>query len=65
METAFYSAIHFNADVTEVDRCLFCGAFGAVTDTELKKKLKTVFPICMDCKSKGFAVCCMRPFGKQ
>ncbi|MES9904556.1 MAG: hypothetical protein ABW168_18000, partial [Sedimenticola sp.] len=65
METAYYSSIHYSSEIARADCCYYCGDVGATVDQDLKLKFKTVYPLCLDCKTKGFNFCCLRPFGKR
>ena len=45
------------------DTCAFCGAEEAVVDGDLKKKFKTVLPLCLECRNDGKEPIVHRPFG--
>lgn len=50
---------------SELGRRDICAAEEAETDQELKKKYKTVLPICIACKEEGKTPVLQCPFGKQ
>ena len=60
IELAYYSSSIGKADI-----CCYCGEENAYRDLELKKKYKTVLPICQECELKGKSSFVQRPFGKR
>ena len=59
-ESAFYGA-----HLGRKDPCGRCGQEGADPMTDLKKRFKTVLPLCKDCQNAGIEAVTQRPFGKQ
>lgn len=47
------------------DLCTYCSDTGAEVDQNLKKKFKTVLPICVECVGKGKKPIAQRPYGKN
>lgn len=60
LEFAFYGA-----HLGRKDLCGRCGQEGADPMTDLKKRFKTVLPLCKDCQNAGLEAVTQRPFGKQ
>ena len=60
IELAFYAA-----ELGRKDLCALCAAENAHVSQELKKKFKTVLPICDQCLKTGKEPICQRPFGKK
>jgi hypothetical protein len=60
VEVPFYSS-----SVGRVDLCAYCAMEEAVVDTELKKKFKTVLPLCIRCRNDGKQAIVYRPYGKR
>ena len=56
---------NYGSELGRRDICALCAAEEAETDQELKKKYKTVLPICITCKEVGKTPVIQRPFGKQ
>ena len=48
-----------------IDLCTFCGVEKSETDQELKKKYKTVLPLCINCRNEGNIPFVQRPYGKR
>ena len=55
---------YYGADIGRKDLCSHCATEDAIVCVELKKKYKTVLPICDDCKEKGKKPFTAREFGK-
>jgi len=55
---------YYSATIGRPDLCCFCGMEGASIDQELKKKFKTVLPVCPTC-SQINEIPCLRPYGKD
>lgn len=51
--------------IGRADKCAWCGADEGAVDADLKKKFKTVLPICPDCVSTGHEAIVRMPYGKQ
>jgi len=60
VETHYYSIIFAKLDV-----CTFFASDGGNIDTELKKRYKTVLPICEACRGSGKVAIVQIPFGKN
>jgi len=56
---------YYGAQLGPVDICAFCGGEKADPKTDLKKKFKTVLPICNMCKNNGLQAIVARPYGKR
>jgi len=54
---------YYSAAIARIDLCCYCAAEEITADQELKKKFKTVLPVCELCKQKNL-VPCLRPYGK-
>ena len=62
VETPFYGQ---NELTNPKDICAHCGIQGASVDMDLRKRYKTVLPICEDCISSGKTAIVYRPYGKK
>jgi len=60
VELAFY-----RSSFARTDMCCLCASADADINEELKKRFKTVLPICRSCTDKGFEPVHARPFGKS
>ena len=60
VELAYYAA-----ELGRRDLCAHCGDENAHLDTELKKRYKTVLPMCDACEQVGKQPIVQRPFGKK
>ena len=60
VEVAYYSS-----NIGRLDICAHCGSEEAVVDLELKKKFKTVLPLCGVCDDTGLKAIVLRPYGKK
>lgn len=56
---------YYSSDLARQDICALCGDSEASVDIELKKRFKTVLPICGSCKTEGKESVTKRPYGKQ
>jgi len=56
---------YYSADIGRHDLCCYCAHDGTVVDQELKKKFKTVLPVCQACRDKSLVVPCFRPYGNS
>ena len=56
---------YYGSEVGRADKCSHCGGNNGVIDAELKKKFKTVLPICQDCTGERKVSFTQRPYGKQ
>lgn len=56
---------YYGSELGRTDTCAHCAAEEAETDQELKKKHKTVLPICIACREAGKTPVLQRPYGKQ
>ena len=54
---------YYTSAIGRIDVCAFCGAEEAVVDGDLKKKFKTVLPLCIACRNEGKEPIVHRPFG--
>ena len=55
---------YYASHIGEKDICSHCGTTNTPTNVELKKKFKTVLPICSRCLEVGKQAFTQRPFGK-
>lgn len=54
----------YGSGIGRLDICCFCGTEGGEVDTELKRKYKTVLPICHTCRENGKLLIVQRPYGR-
>ena len=55
---------YYGSDLGRKDVCCICGGANAIVDQELKKKFKTVLPMCSECNTAGHTTVCQRPYGR-
>ena len=55
---------YYGSDVGRKDLCCRCGGVNGVVDPDLKKKFKTVLPICDACIADKKVAVTQRPYGK-
>lgn len=56
---------YYSAALGPVDVCAYCGCSGADPKPELKKKFKTVLPLCEGCGDDGKKPVVARPYGRD
>ena len=56
---------YYGSSIGRLDICAHCGVPEALVNTDLKKRFKTVLPICDDCVSQGRESIVHRPYGRQ
>ena len=54
---------YYSAAIARIDLCCYCAAESTNVDQELKKRFKTVLPVCAQCQQKNCIVPCLRPYG--
>ena len=62
---SFIENSYYGSDVGRKDVCCVCGGADATVDQELKKRYKTVLPMCSVCNEAGHTTVCQRPYGKN
>ena len=62
VEMSYYST---GANIGCKDICSHCGIEDGKLDLDMKKKYKTVLPICYECTDKGLIPVVARPFGNN
>lgn len=60
IETPFYGS-----PFAKLDICTFCTNDNGNIDVNLKRRYKTVLPVCEDCKIQGKNAIIQRPYGKK
>ncbi|XP_014676567.1 PREDICTED: uncharacterized protein LOC106816458 [Priapulus caudatus] len=56
---------YYTSAIGRLDICAFCAAEEAEVNAEMKKKFKTVLPLCADCCEEGRKAIVYRPFGNR
>lgn len=56
---------YYSANIGRKDVCAHCGEEDGHISADLKKKYKTVLPICIDCEGAGKIAVVQRPYGNK
>ena len=56
---------YYTSGLGKTDLCCYCAAEDGEVDQELKRKYKTVLPLCAACKKNGKHPVVQRPYGKK
>ena len=56
---------HYTSGLGLIDLCAHCATETGEVNADLKKKFKTVLPICKNCKDTGKSAIVQRPYGKN
>ncbi|CAG2208657.1 unnamed protein product [Mytilus edulis] len=56
---------YYGSGLGQPDICCFCASEGAEVSAELRKKYKTVLPICENCENRGLTAIVQRPYGNR
>ena len=55
--------LFYSSGLGKADLCCHCASEDGEVDQDLRKKFKTVLPICSECKQKGKTAIVQRPYG--
>ena len=56
---------YYGSDIGRKDLCSHCAMEGGIVDAELKKRFKTVLPICDQCVANKKEAYTQRPYGTK